>query len=205
MAASTFLIIGGVGMVLLLISAFLGDHDTDTDLDVDLDVDMDLDIDTDLDADLAADGSHGHGIGGGVLEWLSIKGLSVAAVGFGSVGWAMTSSGANAGVVWISSIATGLALLVLAVKVLFPWLRRQEGHDLPTLESYHGLIAEVVVRIPANGIGTVQFADPSGMVVRRAARSRHSDQEVPTGKQVLVLLSKADHVVVDEYSFLEDT
>ncbi len=205
MAASTFLIIGGVGMVLLLISAFLGDQDTDTDLDVDMDVDLDLDVDADLDADLEADGSHGHGIGGGILEWLSIKGLSVAAVGFGSVGWALTSSGVGAGLVLIASIATALALLVLAVKFLFPWLKSQEGHDLPTLESYHGLIAEVVVRIPENGVGTVQFTDPSGMVVRRDARSRHSDQEVPAGKQVLVLLSKADHLVVDEYSFLEDT
>ena len=205
MAASTFLIIGGVGMVLLLVSAVMGDHDTDMDMDVDLDVDLDMDLDADLETDLDADSSSGGAIGGGILEWLSIKGLAVAAVGFGFVGWAMTSNGAATATVWALSIVTGLALWALAVKLLFPWLRQQEGHDLPTLESYHGLIAEVVVRIPANGVGTVQFTDPTGLVLRRDARSHQPDHEVPAGTRVLVVLSTAEHVVVDEYSFLEDT
>jgi hypothetical protein len=209
MAASTFLIIGGVGMLLLLVSALTGADEADLDMDVDLDVDLDLDLetdlDTDLDTDLGAGGTHGGAIGGGVLEWLSIKAMSVAAVGFGFVGWALTSSGAAAAAVWVLSIVTGLGLWALAVKLLFPWLKRQQGHDLPSLESYQGLIAEVVVRIPPNGIGTVQFTDPSGMVVRRDARSHHPDYEVPQGKRVLMLLSTPEHVVVDEYPFLEDT
>jgi hypothetical protein len=186
MAGSTFLVIGVVGLVLLGISAFLGADDAD------------------LDTDLDVDGSDGSGSGGGVLEWLSVKSLAVAAVGFGFVGWATTSNG-NAGViVWTLSIATGLALWALAVKLLFPWLKQQQGDDLQPLESYQGLTAEVVVRIPANGVGTVQLTDPSGTVVRRDARSTHRDHEVARGTRVLVVLSTAEHVVVDEFSFLED-
>lgn len=196
MAASTFLIIGVLGMILLLVSALLGgDH-----ADMDMNVDVDLDVDTDLEAD-----GHASGVGGGVLEFLSIKGLAVAAVGFGFVGWALTANGTATLLVWMMSILTGIGLWALAVRTLFPWLRAQQGHDLRTVESYHGLVAEVVVRIPRNGTGTVQFTDETGLVLRRDARSTHKDHEVATGKKVVVVLSNADHVVVDEFSFLEGT
>lgn len=197
MAASTFLVIGAVGMILLVVSAFLGTDDGDLDMDADLDIDLEADVDTDV---------HASGLsGGGILEWFSIKGLAVGAVGFGFVGWATTSNGYSAFVVWFLSIIIGIALWALAVKFLFPLLKAQQGDDLQTVESYSGLTAEVVVRIPANGVGTVQFTDPSGMVVRRDARSNHRDHEVAAGTQVLVLLSTAEHVVVDEFSFFEET
>ena len=196
MAASTFLVIGAVGMILLVVSAFLGADDADLDMDADFDIDLEADVDTDV---------HTAGLsGGGILEWVSIKGLAVGAVGFGFVGWATTSNGYSSFVVWLLSIITGIALWALAVKFLFPLLKAQQGDDLQTVESYSGLSAEVVVRIPANGVGTVQFTDPSGMVVRRDARSNHRDHEVAAGKQVLVLLSTAEHVVVDEFSFFEE-
>ncbi len=200
MAANTFLVIGAVGMVLLVVSALLGGDHADFDMNVDADLDLDLDVDTDVETDV-----HAGAAGGGVLEWVSIKGLSVGAVGFGFVGWATTTNGYSTLAVWLLSLITGVALWALAVKFLFPILKSQQGHDLQTVESYNGLTAEVVVRIPANGVGTVQFTDPSGMVVRRDARSNHKDHEVAAGKQVLVLLSTAEHVVVDEFSFLEDT
>ncbi len=212
MAGSTFLIIGVAGLVLLAISALLGSDDADLDTDVDLDLDLDTDLDVDFDADVDADvdsalDGHGHaggGGGGGVLEWLSVKAIAVAAVGFGFVGWATTSNEYAGAIIWTASIVTGLALWALAVKFLFPWLKTQQGHDLQKLESYAGLTAEVVVRIPPNGIGTVQFTDPSGAVVRRDARSNHKDHEVAAGSRVVVLLSTAEHVVVDEFSFLKD-
>ncbi|MCP3977474.1 MAG: hypothetical protein GY720_23560 [bacterium] len=195
MAANTFLVIGAVGMVLLVVSAFLGADDADLDMDADIDVDLEADLDSDV---------HGGAVGGGILEWVSIKGLSVGAVGFGFVGWATTTNGYSAIAVWLLSILVGVALWALAVKFLFPMLKSQQGDDMQAVESYSGLTAEVVVRIPANGVGTVQFTDPHGMVVRRDARSNHKDHEVAAGKQVLVLLSTAEHVVVDEFSFLED-
>ncbi len=195
MAANTFLVIGAVGMVLLVVSAFLGADHADLDMDADIDVDLEADLDSDV---------HGGAVGGGILEWVSIKGLSVGAVGFGFVGWATTTNGYSAIAVWLLSILVGVALWALAVKFLFPMLKSQQGDDMQAVESYSGLTAEVVVRIPANGVGTVQFTDPRGMVVRRDARSNHKDHEVAAGKQVLVLLSTAEHVVVDEFSFLED-
>lgn len=190
MAGSTFLVIGVIGLVLLGVSAFLGADD--------------VDLDTDLDADLDANGSGGHA-GGGILEWLSIKAIAVGAVGFGFMGWATAANDSAGAIVWTASIVTGLALWVLAVKMLFPWLRQQQGDDLLPVGSYQGLTAEVVVRIPPSGVGTVQFTDPHGTVVRREARSTHRDHEVPAGTSVLVVLSTAEHVVVDEFSFLEDT
>lgn len=204
MAASTFLVIGMVGLVLLAIAALLGADDMD--VDADLDADFDVDVDTDTDADIHANiDSGGGGVGGAVLEWLSLKGLAVGAVGFGFVGWAATSNGSSAFVVWLLSITSGMALWALAVKLLFPWLRKQQGHDLQRAESYNGLTAEVVVRIPPNGVGIVQFTDPNGLVLRRDARSRRHEQEIRAGEQVVVLLSTAEHVVVDEFLFLEDT
>ena len=199
MAAGTFLAIGLIGLVLLAVSALLGTDEADVDADID--IDLDLDTDSDVDADI----STGSGMAGTVLEWLSIKALSVAAVGFGFVGWAITTSDGSAALALAAAILTAVALWFLAVRFLFPWIRTQQGDDLQPLEAYEGLPAEVVVRIPANGIGTVQFTDPNGAVVRRNARSVHDGDEVPTGKQVLIVLSKTDHVVVDEFSFLEDT
>lgn len=202
MAASTFLVIGMVGLVLLAIAALMGADDMDVDADLDADLDVDVDADTDLHAHADPSGS---GVGGTVLEWLSLKGLAVGAVGFGFVGWATTSNGSSALVVWLLSIAAGMALWALAVKLLFPLLRRQQGHDLQRAESYNGLMAEVVVRIPPNGVGIVQFTDPNGLVLRRDARSRQHEQEIRAGEQVVVLLSTSEHVVVDEFLYLEET
>lgn len=181
MAGSTFLIIGLAGLVLLGVSAFVGSDDIDVD----------------------ADGSSG--VGGGILEWFSIKGLSVAAVGFGFVGWATTANNATGGLVWTASLIIGVVLWALAVKMLFPWLKGQQGDDLQSLESYQGQTAEVVVRIPPNGVGTVQFTNSGGAVLRLEARSTNREQEVATGKRVLVVLSNAENVVVEELSFLDDT
>ena len=101
MAASTFLVIGAVGMVLLVVSAFLGADDADLDMDADLDIDLEADTDTDV---------HAAAAGGGILEWFSIKGIAVGAVGFGFVGWATTSNGYSTSVVWLLSIIIGIAL-----------------------------------------------------------------------------------------------
>lgn len=200
MAEGTFLAIGLIGLVLLAVSALLGADEADVDMDLDVDLDVDLDTDADLDAP-----SGGSSMAGTVLEWLSIKAIAVAAVGFGFVGWAATANGAASFIALLSAILTALVLWVLSVRFLFPWLRQQQGDDLQPLEAYEGLTGEVVVRIPADGIGTVQFTDPNGAVVRRDARSTHHDHEVKAGTQVLIVISKSDHVVVDEFSFLEDT
>ncbi len=199
MAEGTFLAIGVIGLVLLAVSALLGADEADVDMDLDLDVDVDLDTDADLDSPT------GGGMAGTVLEWLSIKAIAVAAVGFGFVGWAATANGAASFVALVSAITTAIILWILAVRFLFPWLRQQQGDDLQPLEAYEGLPAEVVVRIPPDGIGTVQFTDPNGAVVRRDARSTHHGHEIKNGTQVLIVLSKSDHVVVDEFSFFEDT
>ncbi len=204
MAASTFLIIGMVGLVLLAVSAMLGSDDADLDMDMDVDLDLDIDVDADTDIDTDTSGSGGGG-GGGILEWVSIKALAVGAVGFGFVGWATTTNNSAAFIVWTASIITGLALWIMAVKLLFPWLKTQQGDDLQTLDAYEGLMADVVVRIPTNGLGTVQFPDPSGSVIRRNARSVRKDQEVAAGKRVLIVLSKPEHVVVDDdFSLIQD-
>jgi hypothetical protein len=220
MAPGTFLAIGVAGLVVLLVSAFLGADDADVDADVDLDLDADLDLGTDLDLDTDLDvetdldvdtnldteadggsvvGGAGHGVASTVLEWFSLKALAVVAVGFGFVGWATSSGDRSSGFVWAASIVTGVALWILAVRLLFPWLKRQQGDDLQPLATYQGLMAEVVVRIPADGVGTVQLIDPSGAVVRRDARSAHRNHEVARGTTVLVVMSTTEHVVVDEF------
>jgi len=201
-------------LVVLLISAFLGSDDADleADLDLDVDVDVDLDLETDLDLDANLDveadvdtdvdaAGPMHGGAAAVLEWFSLKALAVVAVGFGFVGWAASSTDGSTTVVWTAAIVTGLALWVMAVRLLFPWLKRQQGDDLQPLAAYQGLMAEVVVRIPADGIGIVQLTDPSGAIVRRDARSAHRGHEVARGTRVLVVMSTTEHVVVDEFEF----
>ncbi len=188
MTSGTFLVIGLVGLVLLGISALLGGDDLDTDVDTD--------FDTDIDADLESDG-----LAAGVLEWLSIKALALAAVGFGFFGWALSVMGAAGVLVWTVSILVAMAMWILAVRFVFPWMRSQEGDDLQPVEAYQGLRAQVVVRIPPDGIGTVQLTDPNGAVVRRNARATHKDAEIPAGKEVLIVLSTPEHVVVEEFSF----
>lgn len=189
--------------MLLAISAFLGGDDTDLDTDTDLDIDIDTDIDADVDVDVDAGPSHGGG-GGAILQWFSIKALSIAAVGFGFMGWALTSNGNATVIVWLLSILTGGALWGLAVLYLFPWVKRQQGDDLQRITAYQGLTAEVVVRIPADGTGTVQFTDPNGAVVRREARSIHRAHEVAVGTRVVIILAAAEYVTVDEFSLLEE-
>lgn len=209
MASGTFLAIGLAGMAVLLISAFFGSDDTgletDADIDLGVDVDADVDVDTDLDADTDVDGGadgdgsfHGSAAGT-VLEWFSLKALAVVAVGFGFMGWAISVGDGSGAMVWTAAIVTGIALWILAVRLLFPLLKRQQGDDLQPVAKYQGLMAEVVVRIPPNGVGIVQLTDPSGAVVRRDARSVHRNHEVTRGSRVLVVMSTAEHVVVDEF------
>jgi len=191
--------------VLLAISTFFGGDDTDMDAETDINVDVDVgpDADLDVDGDMHLDASHADGAGA-ILQWFSIKALAVAAVGFGFMGWATTSNGNATAIVWIASILTGGAVWAMAVLFLFPWLRRQQGHDLQPASAYQGLTAQVVVRIPADGIGIVQFADPSGAVVRRDARSVHRDHEVAVGTRVAIILATAECVTVDEFSIVEE-
>jgi hypothetical protein len=196
MAPGTFLAIGFAGMAILAISALLDTDDTDVEADVDTDVDVDVGADGDIEA-----GGSAHLGAAGVLEWFSLKALAVVAVGFGFVGWATASNDGTTLLVWTAATSTGLVLWILAVRVLFPWLKRQQGDDLQPLGAYQGLSAEVVVRIPRDGIGIVQFVDPNGAVVRRDARSAHRDHEVSRGTKVMVVLSTAEHVVVDEFEF----
>jgi len=203
MAASTFLVIGIVGLVLLAISALLGgddaDFDTDTDFDIDIDTDVDIDIDVDSDVDLDSDSLHGGG-GGDILQWFSIKALSVAAVGFGFVGWALTSGGSPGLIALLLAIIVGGALWVAAVLWLFPWIRKQQGDDLQSVSAYRGLIGEVVIRIPSEGIGTVQFTDPNGAVIRRDARTVRPDDELAVGTEVVIVDSTDQYVLVNEFS-----
>lgn len=207
MAASTFLAIGLVGLVLLAVSAFLGGDEADFDAETDIgfDVDADVDVDVDVDGDFDTDTSHGGGGGGAILQWFSIKAMSVAAVGFGFMGWALKANDSAAALVWIVSTLVGVLLWVLAVRILFPWLRKQQGDDLQSVEAYQGLTAQVVVRVPPGSIGTVQFTDPNGAVIRSDARAVHRDQEMAVGKQVLIILATAEHVVVDEFTDIESS
>ena len=197
-AATTFLVIGLGGMALLLISAFLGGDDAD------FETEADFDLDTEVDADVDVDTGAGAGAGMGILQWFSVKAVAVAAVGFGFMGWALSTGGSSAALVWTAAVASGLALWVLSVIYLFPWLRRQQGDDLQSAEAYQGLEAEIVVRIPAGGVGQVQFTDPSGAVVRRDARAADKGNELAVGKRVLIVLATAEHVTVDQLSLTEE-
>ena len=185
-------------MALLLRSAFLGGDEGDFDSEPDFDFDSDADID-------ASDVADGVGAAAGILQWFSIKALSVAAVGFGFMGWAMTTGGSSTVVIWVSSVVVGAALWVLAVLYLFPWIRRQQGDDLQPASAYQGLEAEVVVRIAPGGVGKVQFTDPNGAVVRRDARAADKDTELDVGRRVLIVVATPDHVTVDQLTLIEGT
>lgn len=202
MTSGTFLAIGVIGLIVLIISAFLDSDEADVDSDFDLDVDTDVDVDIETSSDIDTGSAS---IAAGILAWFSLKALAVAAVGFGFVGWAATTNNSDGVVVWIAAIGTGCLLWAGAVLLLFPWLRKQQGDNLQSVATYQGLPAQVVVRIPIGGTGTVQFTEPSGAVVRRDARSVDREQEVLPGTKVVIVMSTAEHVLVDEFTLLEDT
>ena len=199
------MIIGLVGLALLIISAFTGgdDGDFDGDFDADIDLDVDVDVDVDIDHDVDVDSGFA-GSGSEILQWFSVKALAVAAVGFGFMGWATTLNGNSAAVVWLAAIVTSAAVWVLAVKYLFPWIRRQQGHDFFPASAYQGLTGHVVVRVPAGGKGVVQFTDPSGAVIRRDALAVRRDKELPAGAEVMIVTASPEHVAVEDFSVLKD-
>ena len=190
-------------MALLIISAFTGGDDGDFDSDFDADVDLDVDVDVDHDVDVDSDGISGGGYSE-ILQWFSVKALAVAAVGFGFMGWATTLNGNSAAVVWVAAILTSAAVWILAVKYLFPWIRRQQGHDFFPASAYQGLTGRVVVRVPPGGKGVVQFTDPSGAVIRRDALAVRRDKELPAGAEVMIVTATPEHVAVEGFSVLKD-
>lgn len=153
-----FLALGGVGLLLLVISLFSG-HDLDVDADV-------------------------HGGAPGVL---SLRTLGVFLTGFGAVGAAaalyLPVGGAKGLVASVLGAGSGVALSGIYL-VAMRLIQSQEASSLVGDRELIGLEGHVTVPIPEHGVGEV--ACPVGsQTTRRMARAA-GPQAVPEGARVRI-------------------
>jgi hypothetical protein len=174
-----FLIIGGVGFLLLLVSLLAGDFGSDHDIDI-------------------GDASHDGIDASEGPSWFGVKPICAGLVGLGAVGFSASYLGVPAIFAWILAILGGVGVAAIARQCVLVPLSRMQGNSTISHGSFVGKQAVVITAIPSSmtaGYGEVRFTDENGATVYRAATS--TSDSIPTGKRVLIV-DVASHGVIVE-------
>ena len=176
-----FLFIGAMGFLFLLLSFLFSEY-----LEaVELDEAPELEVEAEM---------------GGEPGVFSLRTLSIFLTGLGGLGAMAQLRGAGAAV----SAAVGMTGgLVLAGLVYFfaRYLYRQQSSSLVVTDELVGRRAEVIVSIPAAGVGQVRCR-MGETLVEKIARSRDSDA-IPPGAPVRIEEVTGETVVVSRWQPVE--
>lgn len=177
MTELTFLAICVAGLIVCGFSLIFGGHDTDANTDG---VEM-------------GDGNNGDGHGPGML---SVRGLSLLAVGFGAVGYLVYHYTGKPLVASVSGLASGCLFAFLGLVMLRALLRQQSNLLIDT-SAVIGATGMVVVAIPVAGRGEVTLT-VQGQQISRVATTQGG--AIPEGTLVRVLNSTGGVIVVEPMS-----
>jgi hypothetical protein len=111
--------------------------------------------------------------------------LGVGALAFGVVGLLTELSfgmSPASSVIW--SLAAGLIIGFGAQIILVWWSLRRKGEELEITYNVAGQAAEVIIAIPADGLGEITFQDDEGLI-HLGARSA-SGQPIAPGMTVII-------------------
>lgn len=173
---ATFLILGGIGFLFMLISLIIGDLFEALDLDFGADVDFDTDVDFDVDADF--DGSGGSDIG--VLD---TRVISVFLTAFGFIGAYFIYAGF--GGIISSLIGVGSGVIFGGLMFGFGYfLTTQEASSSVSNKDLIGRTAKVIVGIQPNSIGQISCRIGEERI-EKIARTRDG-KEIKRGETVFI-------------------
>jgi hypothetical protein len=161
-----FVIVGGVGFLLLLLRLVLGDL-------------LDFgDVDTDVGP-----------------EWFNMQVICASLVGLGVFGFVAESYDLPATASWPVAAAGFFSVGAGVYFGVVRPMKRQQSNSLITRDSYQGAVARVTLTIPAKGIGQVAMYNSNGVYVTHRAES-NEDVELPAGSSVLIHHVDKDRVHV---------
>ena len=172
----TFIAICAAGLVFVIFSLLFGGDDGD--------------VGADGDAADGHDGSDGHDHGPGVL---SLRGISLLAIGFGATGFLVFNYTGKPLVASVAGLASGWVFAFLCMLMLRAFMR-QESNSLLNSSAVVGSIGVVTTSILENGFGEVMLT-VEGRQLSRVARAEGGEY-VPLGTQVSVLTSAGGTIVV---------
>lgn len=157
-----FLIIGGIGLLLLVLSVLLGEipvleHSFEGLFSHDVELNT---------PEAAADGAVSD-----VPAWYGMKPILAAMVGFGAVGFCTSFYGVPALFAWSLAVLGAFGMGAIVYHGLIKPLAKQQYNSLLSRQSYVGLLGRVVLSIPEDGFGEIEFRDANGATVRQKATS----------------------------------
>jgi membrane protein implicated in regulation of membrane protease activity len=146
----------------------------------------------DADAGGAHAGGHDHDADHEGLPLLSPTVLAGAAAGFGFTGLGLRATGAPALLHLPLAAGAGAGLAFLLALFLAKAVRGMEATTSVTAADVEGLEAEVIVPIPAGGLGEIAFVAGGSRMI--APARDHAGAAHPRGARVLVTRVRPDGV-----------
>jgi membrane protein implicated in regulation of membrane protease activity len=138
-----------------------------------------------------ADAVHaGHGAAHHGLPLLSPTVIASGAAGFGFTGLALRALGLPAAVHAPGAVAGGVGLALFLAFFLARAVRGMETTSAVSPSAFEGLEAEVIVPVPARGVGEIAF-EHNGTRLAGAARARDGAPR-RRGERVLITRVRAD-------------
>jgi membrane protein implicated in regulation of membrane protease activity len=208
---AVFIAIGAIGFFLLLLSLLLGElFEHETELGHELEVGPGIELGHELGHGL------GHGMGHGMAasevgpaaggsadlhtpSWLSVRVLAASMVGFGAVGFVVSSLGLPAFLSWPLAAAGFLAVGAGTYFLILKPLAAQQYNSLMSRYNYVGQAAVVTLDILPGGTGQVTFRDRQGARITQTASSDLSEA-VAKGATVRIVDLAPGGVVVHHNS-----
>lgn len=164
-----FFCIGGVGLVVLLLSLVFGDHDgAGSGL-----------------TEIGGDAAGGAGTEFHAPSWFSVTAIAAGMTGFGASGF-LTLIATSALLPAIGIGFAGMFGLWGITLLMSRYIARQQHNSIVYNNDYIGLQGVLSLPVSGNGIGQVDFADPNGMYTRLSAVSMDG-QDLPIGTHVLIV------------------
>jgi membrane protein implicated in regulation of membrane protease activity len=170
-----FLICGGVGLILLLISMFSG-HDSDLSHDMD----------------------HGSSEGSGPssANVFSFRTIVVFLTAFGATGAASVSFGVDVRLASVIGLTTGVVFAFISWSMM-NYALKQQASSLISTNDLIGLIGVVHTTIPAKGIGEISV-ELHGQRKYLPARAKDETEEFLMHAQVKIIGNASGTLIVEK-------
>ena len=186
-ALTVFLVLAAIGFLFVLISLVFGGIFEHFEFDHDADFDHSVDFDHDIDHDA------GHEVGDGGPSFFSMRVITVFITAFGGFGAIGITLGFGTLLSSLFGLAGGVGLGAL-VYFFASFLYKQQSSSTISSTDMIGLTAQVIVGIPAGGVGQVRCIIGESMV-EKIARSKEGI-EIPYNSTVRIEEIAGESVIV---------
>lgn len=175
-----YLIVGGAGLVLLIISLALGELELGGDF-------PEIDIDSDVDLTPGTVPS--------MPGWSNAQILMTALAGFGGSGFISAYIGVPDALTPLMGLGGAAALAAGTLYLVFRPLARRQGNSMISRSTYVGRVGKLIVPATAEMSGQIRFIDNNGSWVTQSARSAVNDS-INTDTECVIVEVQPDFVLV---------